>query len=65
MSPFPSEKPNKFVDITKQKQNHRYREQASGLQWGGGRYRGWREGGTGCETGYKGGLYNVENRANI
>ena len=27
---------NKLVNITKQKQTHRHREQTSGSQWGGG-----------------------------
>ena len=27
---------NKLVNITKQQQTHRYREQTSGYQWGGG-----------------------------
>ena len=27
---------NKLVNITKKKQTHRYREQTSGYQWGGG-----------------------------
>ena len=41
-----SKKYNKLVNITKKKQTHRYREQASGHQWGEGReagqYRGSR-----------------------
>ena len=31
-----SKKYNKWTNITKQKQTHRYREQTSGHQWGGG-----------------------------
>ena len=31
-----SKKYNKLVNITKKKQSHRYREQTSGYQWGGG-----------------------------
>ena len=31
---------NKLVNITKEKQIHRYREQTSGYQWGEGRGRG-------------------------
>ena len=37
---IPSKKHNKLVNITKQKQIHRYREQTSGYQWGEGRERG-------------------------
>ena len=32
-----SKKYNKLVSITKKKKTHRYREQASGYQWGEGR----------------------------
>ena len=32
-----SKKYNKRVNKTKKKQTHRYREQTSGYQWGGGR----------------------------
>ena len=31
---------NKLVNITKNKQTHRYREQTSGYQWGEGKERG-------------------------
>ena len=31
---------NKLVNVTKMKQNHRYREQTSGYQWGEGRGKG-------------------------
>ena len=33
---------NELVNITKKKQTHKYREQTSGYQWGGGegQYRG-------------------------
>ena len=31
---------NKLVNITKKKQTHRYREQTSAYQWGGGRREG-------------------------
>ena len=34
------EKYNKIVNITKQKQTHRFREQASGYQWREGRREG-------------------------
>ena len=33
---IPSKKYNKLVNITKKKQTHRFREQTSGYQWGGG-----------------------------
>ena len=32
-----SKKYNKLVNITKKKQTHRYKEQTSGYQWGGGK----------------------------
>ena len=35
-----SKKYNKLVNITKKKQTHRYREQASGYQWGEGKGEG-------------------------
>ena len=35
-----SKKYNKLVNITKNKQTHRYREQTSGYQWGEGRGEG-------------------------
>ena len=34
------ESKNKLVNITKQKQTHRYREQTSGSHWGEGQYWG-------------------------
>ena len=40
-----SKKYNKLVNITKKKQTHRYREQTSGFQFGGGgTICGWRSG---------------------
>ena len=49
-----SKKYNKLVNITKNKQTHRYREQTSGYQWGvlpvgsgtRGLYSSWGVGGT-------------------
>ena len=35
-----SKKYNKLVNITKNKQTHRYREQTRSYQWGKGRVRG-------------------------
>ena len=35
-----SKKYNKLANITKKKQTHRYREQASGYQWGEARGKG-------------------------
>ena len=37
---------NKLVNITKNKQAHRYGEQTRGYQWGEGQFRGRRVGGT-------------------
>ena len=39
------------MDITKKKQTHRYREQTSGYQWGGGERKYW--GGLGGSGRYK------------
>ena len=35
-----SKKYKKLMNVTKKKQTHRYREQASGYQWGEGRGKG-------------------------
>ena len=40
-----SKKYNKLVNVTKQKQTHRYREQTSGYQWEDGREEGQDRGG--------------------
>ena len=64
-----SKKYNKLVNITKKKQTHRYREQASGYQWGGGRgstgLGKWEVQTIGRKTGYKDVVYNTGNIANI
>ena len=63
-----SKKYNQLVNITKKKQTHRYRGQASGYQWGGRGSIGvgeWEVQTIGCKTGYKDVLYNTSNIANI
>ena len=45
---------NKLVNITKQKQTHRSREQASGYQWGEGRGEGQNRGRGGRGTNHYG-----------
>ena len=48
-----SKKCNKLVNITKNKQTHKYREQVSGYQWRHGRWEGWYRGSEVRGTSYK------------